>query len=68
MFESTSKMKLIVLLYVISALPKLVFGRYTLGVKDSFMIAHSFHNHPAFGPAGGMVRPNSIVDVPIIPI
>jgi 6-pyruvoyltetrahydropterin/6-carboxytetrahydropterin synthase len=27
---------------------------FTLGVRDSLMIAHSFHNHPAFGPAGGM--------------
>ena len=28
---------------------------FTLGVRDSIMIAHSFHNHPSFGPAGGMV-------------
>ena len=27
---------------------------FTLGIRDSFMIAHSFHQHPAFGPAGGM--------------
>eukprot|EP00563_Minutocellus_polymorphus_P001554 CAMPEP_0181040436 /NCGR_PEP_ID=MMETSP1070-20121207/11047_1 /TAXON_ID=265543 /ORGANISM="Minutocellus polymorphus, Strain NH13" /LENGTH=155 /DNA_ID=CAMNT_0023118445 /DNA_START=30 /DNA_END=497 /DNA_ORIENTATION=+ len=27
---------------------------FTLGVRDSLMIAHSFHNHPSFGPAGGM--------------
>ena len=27
---------------------------FTLGIRDSFMIAHSFHNHPAFGPAGGL--------------
>lgn len=27
---------------------------FTLGVRDSLMIAHSFHNNPAFGPAGGM--------------
>jgi 6-pyruvoyltetrahydropterin/6-carboxytetrahydropterin synthase len=27
---------------------------YSLGVRDSLMIAHSFHQHPAFGPAGGM--------------
>eukprot|EP00978_Attheya_sp_CCMP212_P013719 scaffold34545_cov40-Attheya_sp.AAC.1 len=27
---------------------------YTLGVRDSIMIAHSFHGNPAFGPAGGM--------------
>ena len=25
---------------------------FALGVRDSFMIAHSFHNHPKFGPAG----------------
>ena len=29
-------------------------SKFTLGIRDSFMIAHSFHNHPAFGPAGGM--------------
>jgi 6-pyruvoyltetrahydropterin/6-carboxytetrahydropterin synthase len=28
--------------------------RFKLGIRDSFMIAHSFHNHPSFGPAGGM--------------
>jgi 6-pyruvoyltetrahydropterin/6-carboxytetrahydropterin synthase len=27
---------------------------FKLGVRDSLMIAHSFHNHPSFGPAGGM--------------
>merc|ERR1740139_1004854 len=27
---------------------------FSLGVKDSLMIAHSFHNHPSFGPAGGL--------------
>jgi 6-pyruvoyltetrahydropterin/6-carboxytetrahydropterin synthase len=27
---------------------------YSLGVRDSLMIAHSFHNHPSFGPAGGI--------------
>lgn len=29
---------------------------YTLGIRDSIMIAHSFHNHPSFGPAGKLVR------------
>ena len=29
---------------------------FALGVRDSLMIGHSFHDHPAFGPAGGMVR------------
>jgi 6-pyruvoyltetrahydropterin/6-carboxytetrahydropterin synthase len=28
--------------------------QYRLGIRDSFMIAHSFHNHPSFGPAGGL--------------
>jgi len=28
---------------------------FTLGIRDSFMIAHSFHNDPHFGPAGGLV-------------
>lgn len=27
---------------------------FTLGIRDSFMIAHSFHQHPSFGPAGGL--------------
>jgi 6-pyruvoyltetrahydropterin/6-carboxytetrahydropterin synthase len=27
---------------------------FHLGIRDSFMIAHSFHGHPAFGPAGGL--------------
>ena len=27
---------------------------FSLGVRDSLMIAHSFHQHPSFGPAGGM--------------
>jgi len=27
---------------------------FALGVRDSFMIAHSFHNNPKFGPAGGL--------------
>lgn len=29
---------------------------YSLGVRDSLMIAHSFHGNSNFGPAGGMVR------------
>jgi len=27
---------------------------FSLGVKDSLMIAHSFHGHHSFGPAGGL--------------
>ena len=27
---------------------------YTLAIRDSIMIAHSFHNNPNFGPAGGL--------------
>jgi len=27
---------------------------FSLGVRDSIMIAHSFHGHPSFGPAGGL--------------
>jgi 6-pyruvoyl-tetrahydropterin synthase len=27
---------------------------FKLGIRDSFMIAHSFHQHPSFGPAGGL--------------
>lgn len=29
---------------------------FTLGIRDSIMIAHSFHDNPAFGPAGKLVR------------
>jgi len=28
---------------------------FTLGVRDSLMIAHSFHGNTAFGPAKNMV-------------
>jgi 6-pyruvoyl-tetrahydropterin synthase len=31
-----------------------LFFPYSLGVRDSLMIAHSFHGHPSFGPAGGL--------------
>jgi 6-pyruvoyl-tetrahydropterin synthase len=27
---------------------------FRLGIRDSFMIAHSFHGNPKFGPAGGL--------------
>jgi len=27
---------------------------FRLGIRDTFMIAHSFHGHPQFGPARGM--------------
>jgi 6-pyruvoyltetrahydropterin/6-carboxytetrahydropterin synthase len=27
---------------------------HTLAIRDSIMIAHSFHNNPSFGPAGGL--------------
>ena len=30
------------------------FYPFSLGVRDSLMIAHSFHNNPMFGPAGSM--------------
>ena len=29
---------------------------YTLGVRDSFMVGHSFRGNPDFGPAANMVR------------
>jgi len=35
---------------------------FRLGIRDSFMIAHSFHRHPAFGPAGGMHGATYTVD------
>lgn len=36
---------------------------YTLAIKDSIMIAHSFHGHPSFGPAGGLHGATYTVDV-----
>ena len=36
---------------------------HTLSIRDSLMIAHSFHNHPSFGPAGGMHGATYTVDV-----
>mmetsp|Transcript_8083 Transcript_8083/g.17443 ORF Transcript_8083/g.17443 Transcript_8083/m.17443 type:complete len:225 (-) Transcript_8083:64-738(-) len=36
---------------------------HTLTVRDSIMIAHSFHNHPSFGPAGGLHGATYTVDV-----
>ncbi|KAL7508039.1 hypothetical protein ACHAWX_000711 [Stephanocyclus meneghinianus] len=36
---------------------------HALSIRDSFMIAHSFHSHPSFGPAGGMHGATYTVDV-----
>jgi 6-pyruvoyl-tetrahydropterin synthase len=36
---------------------------HTLAIRDSLMIAHSFHGHPSFGPAGGMHGATYTVDV-----
>ena len=36
---------------------------HTLTVRDSIMIAHSFHNHPSFGPAGGLHGATYTADV-----
>lgn len=36
---------------------------YKLGIRDSIMIAHSFHGHPSFGPAGGLHGATYTVDV-----
>mmetsp|Transcript_12006 Transcript_12006/g.18416 ORF Transcript_12006/g.18416 Transcript_12006/m.18416 type:complete len:198 (+) Transcript_12006:102-695(+) len=36
---------------------------YTLAIRDSIMIAHSFHNNPNFGPAGGLHGATYTVDV-----
>jgi 6-pyruvoyltetrahydropterin/6-carboxytetrahydropterin synthase len=41
-------------------------GTFSLGIRDSFMIAHSFHNHAAFGPAGGLHGATYTVDVEFI--
>jgi 6-pyruvoyltetrahydropterin/6-carboxytetrahydropterin synthase len=45
------------LLLLFSLFATTAFGgspAFRLGIRDSFMVAHSFHGHPAFGPAGGM--------------
>lgn len=39
---------------------------YTLGIRDSIMIAHSFHDHPAFGPAGKLHGATYTCDVEFI--
>jgi 6-pyruvoyltetrahydropterin/6-carboxytetrahydropterin synthase len=39
---------------------------FRLGIRDSFMIAHSFHHHPSFGPAGGMHGATYTCDVDFI--
>jgi len=39
---------------------------YTLGIRDSIMIAHSFHDHPSFGPAGKMHGATYTCDVEFI--
>ena len=36
---------------------------YTLAIRDSIMIAHSFHGHPSFGPAGGLHGATYTADV-----
>lgn len=36
---------------------------YTLAIRDSIMIAHSFHDNPNFGPAGGLHGATYTVDV-----
>lgn len=41
-------------------------GQYSLGVRDSLMIAHSFHNHPSFGPAGGLHGATYTCDVEFV--
>lgn len=45
------------LLYLlVSAITAKAALPYSLGVRDSLMIAHSFHGNSNFGPAGGLVR------------
>jgi len=45
---------ILLLLYVAFTQFKSTIAAFTLGIRDSFMIAHSFHDHPSFGPAGGL--------------
>jgi len=41
-------------------------GAYRLGIRDTFMIAHSFRDHPAFGPAGGLHGATYTCDVEFV--
>lgn len=41
-------------MWLLSSLSCVQGKAFTLGIRDSFMIAHSFHQHAAFGPAGGL--------------
>ncbi|KAL7567598.1 hypothetical protein ACA910_000195 [Epithemia clementina (nom. ined.)] len=48
---------LLLLVAVVFTFPNSCWGfqkGFSLGIRDSFMVAHSFHDHPAFGPAGGL--------------
>lgn len=42
------------LLFAYLAGTSLAAPSFRLGIRDSVMIAHSFHEHPSFGPAGGL--------------
>ncbi|GMI30742.1 hypothetical protein TeGR_g2849 [Tetraparma gracilis] len=44
-------------------LPSLSSATYSLTVRSSFMVAHSFHDKPAFGPAGGLHGATYTADV-----
>lgn len=54
--EQQEPMKLLLYryLYLSTALFHIVQAVFHLGIRKSFMIAHSFHDHPKFGPAGGL--------------
>jgi 6-pyruvoyltetrahydropterin/6-carboxytetrahydropterin synthase len=53
---SFTKEQLLLLLLFFSGIAgaALAAPAFHLGIRDSFMIAHSFHGHPSFGPAGGL--------------
>ena len=54
MLTKMAARRLISLLCLLMALSTSAERAFRLGIRDSLMIAHSFHDHPAFGPAGGM--------------
>jgi len=58
MKKNSITINLLLLIFVSLIIPTLCINGsnrpFTLGVRDSLMIAHSFHNHPSFGIAGGM--------------
>jgi 6-pyruvoyltetrahydropterin/6-carboxytetrahydropterin synthase len=50
MFPRLRRSLVLLILSAVAAAEK----SFRLGIRDTFMSAHSFHNNPAFGPASGL--------------